>query len=255
MRIYSHKDVVKFKHTYTHTNTQLELSVLMRLDSHKNVVKFLGTATNFNRDLQNSRPFMGLVFELCDLGNLQDAVMGTRNLRLKVNQKINICSQVACGMSYLHSRRIIHRDMNTRNVLLTANLTAKIADFGCARIVPESGTLKTTTLSGSPAYMSPEQLQGSGLTVVSDVWALGVIMWELMTGKKPWDDRYSEFQGLKFAIMRGEKLRIPHPCPPYPQAYIDLIFACMQIDPASRGTAQRVHAQLKDIESKYRPTN
>ncbi len=229
--------------------------MLMRLDSHKHVVKFIGTATNFSRTLENSRPFMGLVFELCDIGNLQDAVMGARKLRLNVSQKVNICSQVASGMSYLHSRRIIHRDMNTRNVLLTSNLTAKIADFGCARIVPETGTLKTTTLSGSPAYMSPEQLQGSGLTVVSDVWALGVILWEVMAEKKPWDDRYSDFQGLKFAIMRGERLHVPYPSPPFPQAYLDLISSCMQQNPASRGTAQRVHAQLKDIESKIRLTH
>jgi serine/threonine-protein kinase len=107
-------------------------------------------------------------------------------------------------------------------------------------------------LMGTPYYMSPEQLQGSGLTVVSDVWALGVIMWEVMTEQKPWADRFTEFQGLKFAVLRGERLRLPASPAPFPQGYVDIIVACMQQSPEHRGTAQAMHAKLKDLEAKYR---
>lgn len=182
----------------------LELRVLVRID-HPNVVKFHGTATDFNKTQAHlKQPYVGLVFEFCERGSLHKALFEDQR-RLNVSQKLNICQQMAEGMAYLHSKRIIHRDLNTRNILLTNDLTTKIADFGCARVISSSSrVLKTTTISGSPAYMSPEQMSGEPLTEAVDVWAMAVMLWEVLMDTKPWEGRYSDFNMLKHAILCGQ---------------------------------------------------
>ena len=77
---------------------------------------------------------MSMVFEMCHGGSLHKRLFDDKENRIKLTifQKITIGMQVSIGLAYLHSKSIIHRDLNTRNVLLTTDLTAKIADFGCA---------------------------------------------------------------------------------------------------------------------------
>jgi len=110
----------------------LELRVLVRV-RHPNVVTFWGTATEFPSADSHSQPYIGLVFELCERGSLHHALFDAPT-KLKVSQKLKIAHQCALGLMYLHSKRVIHRDINPRNILLTSD-SAKIADFGCARVL------------------------------------------------------------------------------------------------------------------------
>uniref|UniRef100_A0A6U5VVR8 Protein kinase domain-containing protein n=1 Tax=Guillardia theta TaxID=55529 RepID=A0A6U5VVR8_GUITH len=109
----------------------LELRILVRI-RHPNIVTFWGTATEFPTNENPVQPYIGLVFELCEKGSLHHALFDGKNAPLKISQKIKIAHQVALGLAYLHGKRIIHRDINTRNILLSNDLSAKIADFGCA---------------------------------------------------------------------------------------------------------------------------
>ncbi len=107
----------------------LELSILTEI-SHPNVVLFCGTCLKHSSH-SKAGPWIGLVFELCEGGSLHDAIHKGRH-RLTPARRVAIAHHVAEGMSYLHSRHILHRDLNTKNILLDADLTPKIADFGCS---------------------------------------------------------------------------------------------------------------------------
>ena len=114
----------------------LELRVLVQI-RHPNLVGFWGTALDFPTT-SSAHPSLSLVFEMCHIGSLHKRLFEeSKNCaKLSMLQKITIGMQVAVGLNYLHSKNIIHRDLNTRNVLLTNDLTAKIADFGCAVRAP-----------------------------------------------------------------------------------------------------------------------
>mmetsp|Transcript_38647 Transcript_38647/g.90123 ORF Transcript_38647/g.90123 Transcript_38647/m.90123 type:complete len:480 (+) Transcript_38647:206-1645(+) len=221
----------------------LELRVLVRI-THPYVVKFHGTATDFNQSRPGRQPYVGLVFEFCERGSLHKALFEEQR-RLNPLQKLRITSQMSQGLAYLHSKRIIHRDLNTRNILLSGDLTAKIADFGCARVISShSSVLKTTTISGSPAYMAPEQMTGEPLTEAVDVWALAVMLWEVMMDTKPWEGRYSDFAKLKHAILKGEKLHMPASCHPFPTNYANAIKLGMQTRAADRPSMALMEREL-----------
>jgi serine/threonine protein kinase len=110
----------------------LELRVLVQI-RHPNIVGYWGTALDFPTT-SSRHPSLSMVFEMCHGGCLHKRLFDEKEncTKLSLLQKISIGMQVSVGLSYLHSKSIIHRDLNTRNVLLTTDLTAKIADFGCA---------------------------------------------------------------------------------------------------------------------------
>ena len=94
---------------------------------HPNVVSLLGATVDFC----TSPPSFGLVLELCPLGSIHHVLFETRTA-LPTNSKVRLCSEVAAGLAHLHGHNILHRDLNTANVLLSRDLTPKIADFGCS---------------------------------------------------------------------------------------------------------------------------
>ena len=105
-----------------------ELDALVLCD-HPNVVHFHGAAIEVSA--YGQQPSISLVFELCDKGSLHRNIF-ERKRTLNVRRKVLIGAQVAAGLAYLHQCHVLHRDLNTRNVLLSGDFTAKIADFGCA---------------------------------------------------------------------------------------------------------------------------
>jgi serine/threonine protein kinase len=188
---------------------RLELSIASSL-THPNIVQFHGISAYFPLEAKDDDKFyLGFVFELCSAGSLFSHIhkKGTFKDRGFL-EKMVIARDMACGMSYVHEHNIVHRDLSTRNVLLTSNLQVKIADFGCARRIV-GDAYDSTTISGSPAYMPPEQLQGRMLTLKVDVWALGVCIWELINEQIPWSDRNcNDRKGLaKHVAIGGGRLR------------------------------------------------
>jgi len=195
----------------------LEVSVLSKIH-HPNVVKFLGVAAHFPPAKTAEKGlFLGMVFELCEKGNLYQRLHENKGPRLSPDAKIRIAKDIATGMSHVHSLNIVHRDLSDRNVLISGDNKVKIADFGCARKI-NGESYRSSTISGSPAFMAPEQLGGKMLTLKADTWALGVIMWELITEKKPWEDKAPGkaivgMQGLEYlrdqVVTKGQRLPQP----------------------------------------------
>src|ERR1700720_4564239 len=97
---------------------------------------------------------------------------------------MKLMEQVCSALDFAHQHNVVHRDIKPANVMLTADDTLKISDFGTAKIL-QFGTAQTAHVMGTPSYMSPEQVKGKPVDGRSDIFSLGVILYELMTGEKP----------------------------------------------------------------------
>lgn len=104
---------------------------------------------------------------------------------LLLAEKLDIVAQVCRGLAYAHEHGVVHRDVKPSNIRLLDNGTAKIMDFGIAKLAGGSGLTKSGMMVGTVHYMSPEQVRGRGLDGRSDVFSLGVILYELLAGQKP----------------------------------------------------------------------
>ena len=103
---------------------------------------------------------------------------------LRVDDVVEIIYKVAKALHYAHGRGVIHRDIKPSNVMLTIDNDVRIIDFGIA-IVSDSEVSRIEGIAGSPSYMSPEQVQSEELTAASDLYSLGAVMYELLTGYRP----------------------------------------------------------------------
>ncbi len=144
---------------------------------HKNIV----TVHDFGED----RGMFFLVMEYLDGRDLQHVIANAGTLPLI--EKMRIMSQVAEGLHCAHQGGVVHRDVKPANVMLLRDGVVKIMDFGIARLTGESSARLTQTgyLIGTISYMAPEQLRGGEADALCDIWAYGIIYYELLTGKNP----------------------------------------------------------------------
>jgi serine/threonine-protein kinase len=104
---------------------------------------------------------------------------------LDVDEALDIALQVAEGLAEASSRGIVHRDIKPGNILLTGNGRVKIVDFGLAKLVGATRITRTGTVMGTAAYMSPEQVRGEDIDHRADIWSLGAVLYEMITGRPP----------------------------------------------------------------------
>ncbi len=121
---------------------------------------------------------------------------------LTIPQAIDVAAQVAAGLARAHELGIVHRDVKPANVALTTDGPVKLLDFGIARLAGQSRLTRAGMAVGTAAYMSPEQLRGDPADPRSDVWSLGVVIYEMVTGRPPFDD-FSEREMVR-AILEGD---------------------------------------------------
>ena len=106
---------------------------------------------------------------------------------LRVSQAVSVAAQVAEGLAFAHQRGVVHRDIKPANIMVVANGPVKITDFGIARMRGSGDLTQTGTLLGSPKYMSPEQVIGKRADQRSDIFSLGVILYEMLCGAAPFN--------------------------------------------------------------------
>jgi len=106
---------------------------------------------------------------------------------LPVDQVLDVVAQVALGLAYAHEHGIVHRDVKPSNIMLVRDGHVKITDFGIARMASSAVRTQTGMVLGSPKYMSPEQVMGKEIDQRSDIFSLGVMLYEMLTGQAPFD--------------------------------------------------------------------
>jgi serine/threonine-protein kinase len=122
--------------------------------------------------------------------------------QLSVNSIIDIAIQIAQGLAKAHQHGIVHRDIKPANVMLTNEGVVKIIDFGLAKLMSTKGLTKTPATMGTIAYMSPEQTQGETVDHRTDIWSLGVVVYEMLTGQLPFKGEYD--QAAIYSIMNED---------------------------------------------------
>jgi serine/threonine protein kinase len=172
---------------------------------------------------------------------------------LRVDDVVEIMYKCAKALHYAHGRGVIHRDIKPSNLMLTIDNDVRIIDFGIA-IVSDSEISRIEGIAGSPSYMSPEQVQSEELTSRSDLYSLGAVMYELLTGYRPF--RADNLSKLLHQIVYAT----PPPILTYrddlPEELEHVVMMTMQKDPAKRlSTGNAMSAELtrvyKDLRQKY----
>lgn len=150
--------------------------------SHPNLVQVYDQGWN-----QGGMPAVFLVMEYVPGATLRDHLFAVG--QLGAQESLEILDQVLTALSYAHRGGIIHRDIKPENIMITADGRAKLGDFGLARAVSTGNTLTAdaNVLMGTVAYLAPEQVQRGIADVKSDIYSLGIVLFEMLTGKKPYE--------------------------------------------------------------------
>jgi serine/threonine protein kinase/Tfp pilus assembly protein PilF len=166
---------------------------------------------------------------------------------LGIPEAVNIAGQVAEGLKSAHGRGIIHRDIKPGNIMLTEEGQVKIMDFGLAKLERGADLTKTMTIMGTPAYMSPEQARGEVVDHRTDIWSLGCVFFEMLSGRRPFPNEHD--QAVIYSILNEEPRPIVHPGEEIPAQLETIIHTCLEKDPRNRyqGAAALAEA-LKSFE-------
>ncbi len=162
---------------------------------------------------------------------------------LSVNEVIDIAVQVARGLSKAHKNGIIHQDIKPANILLTEDGIAKIVDFGIARMTGEHIS-QVGTIVGTAAYMSPEQASGEMVDERTDIWSLGVVLYEMLAGTLPFSGQYE--QAIIYAIINEQPQKITELRPEVPAALERIILKSLRKNPLER--YQDIDELLNDLQ-------
>lgn len=182
-----------------------EIAIMKTLD-HPNIVKMI-SAVYVNLDVNDdesgetepgeTEPGLYVVLEYCGGGDFKHFIRGKR---MSEKHACGFMKQLSSGLRYLHSKGIIHRDLKPHNILLNEDYTVlKIADFGFARVIDAESL--AATMCGSPLYMAPEVIRGEPYGANADLWSVGVILYELLCGERPFND-VASIVALKQALTQ-----------------------------------------------------
>jgi serine/threonine protein kinase len=208
----------------------------LRQLNHPNIVKLLDAVQ------ENGRHY--LIMELVEGGSLDDLLMQTP--RLPMHDVLNIALDLADALTRAHRLNIIHRDIKPANVLLANDGMLRLTDFGIARVVGSDIT-EAGSLLGTIAYIAPEVFQGRQADVRSDIWSMGLMLYEMLAGMHPFlSDEGTG--GLIHAILDQPFPELEVLRPDVPSALIDMINRMVLKDPAERIPRMRlVGAELESI--------
>ena len=165
------------------TRIQREAQAMGRLGSHPHIVTVFDLGQEAGSDESGNRPYM--VTELMGGGDVEGLMEEAEGHRLPLTQAISIAQETCRGLEFAHSRGIVHRDLKPGNVWLTSDGVAKIGDFGLAVALDRSRLTSEGMMVGTVSYMPPEQAMGGEVTPQSDLYSLGAMIYEMVTGRAP----------------------------------------------------------------------
>ena len=179
-----------------------------------------------------------IAMEYVDGNTLKEIIK--RRGRIAPRGIVHVLAQMAEGLAYAHEKKIVHRDIKTANTMWTVDRKAKIMDFGLAKVIEEVRN-HTTVVSGTPYYMSPEQTLGKNVDHRTDIYSLGVSVFEMATGTLPFTEGNIPYHHVHTPP--------PDPrehVPELPELLVGVIERCMRKDPAERyQSAREILAELR----------
>lgn len=202
--------------------------------SHPNIVEVYDVGED------NGQYF--IVMEYIEGKNLKDLLK--KRGKLTTSEVVDIMSQIADGLSVAHDSYIIHRDIKPQNIMILENGLVKITDFGIAMAMNATQLTQTNSVMGSVHYLPPEQASGKGSTLKSDIYSMGILMYELLTGKLP-------YRGDNAVEIALKHLKEPLPSireelPDLPQSVENIILKSAAKNPKNRyNDAREMYEDLK----------
>jgi eukaryotic-like serine/threonine-protein kinase len=164
---------------------------------------------------------------------------------LKIDHAIDVAEQVAQGLAKAHGHGMVHRDVKPANIMITADGVAKIVDFGLAKLASRSVLTKAGTTLGTVAYMSPEQARGDPTDHRTDIWSLGVVLYEMVTGQLPFKGDYEN--AIIYSILNAQPEPMTALRTAVPMELEKIVQKSLSKDPRER--YQHVDELLVDLRS------
>lgn len=194
--------------------------------NNQNIVKIY----DVGQHVENDKVYNYIVMEYIKGKTLKQLI--NENGRIKSSAVVFISKQIANALNCAHKHHIIHRDIKPHNIIIDENLNVKVTDFGIARISTSSTITYTSSILGTVHYISPEQAKGKFIDEKSDLYSLGVVMYEMVTGRVPFDTD----NAVGIALQHINEPLVE------PKVYVqtiekwlnDIIVKCMQKDPQNR---------------------
>jgi serine/threonine-protein kinase len=198
-----------------------EVSAARRI-THHNVIRI--------HDIAETKGLHYVSMEYFQGENLKDYIKRTGNL--STMQAYQIASQICDGLEAAHKQGVIHRDLKSQNIIINSRNEIKLIDFGLAHTAHLKGMTATGLIMGTPEYMAPEQVSGNKVDERADIYSLGIILYELFTGKVP-------FTGDSAIAIGFKQIKDPPPeprtiNPQLPQEIEDVILKALEKDPIKR---------------------
>ncbi len=229
---------LKVLHTQHASNERLsawfrrEAKAMARLN-HPNIV------TIHNFEVVNDQHF--IVMEYVEGNNLDEEL--SQHGPLSIDDAMKVLLQMVDGFGYAHENGIVHRDIKPSNIMIDASRKVKITDFGIAKILGDTKLTRTGTGAGSIPYMSPEQIEGKPIDARTDIYSLGITLYQMLTGSVPFTDE------SEFVVMRAHLDQVPtEPSalrPDIPPALETIVLRMLEKEPEGRyGSMKELSAEL-----------
>jgi tetratricopeptide (TPR) repeat protein len=212
--------------------------VLARKVTHKNVIRIF--------DLGRVSGLRYITMEYIDGQDLRSYIK--KKGKLTHTECVEIMQQVCLALEAAHNERVVHRDLKPQNIMLDAQGKVFVMDFGIARSVGSEGLTMTGGYVGTPGYMSPEQVKGDEVDGRSDLFTMGIILYELLTNKMPYSAETVQRSMYKRTVERSASVTSVDPT--VPKYLSEVVAKCLEIDPLKRyQTAQELWADLETWRS------
>ena len=205
-----------------------EARILEKLD-HPNIIKFKEVFIA-NKPVKT----LNIVTEYADGGDLALTIKNQKNEYFKESQILDYFTQICLAIKHIHTKHIIHRDLKSQNIFLTKNNLVKLGDFGIAKNLSYTWQ-KAKTMIGTPYYLSPEIVNNKPYSFKSDIWSLGVLLYEMMALKMPFDANSLPMLTLK--IIKGNYAPLPQR---FSHDIRDLVSQLLNVEPEKRPSIDEI---------------
>lgn len=204
----------------------LDEAKIMENLSHPNII-------HFREVYKTKRGKLCIVMDYADGGDLQKYLKETKKY-LKEEQILNWFTQICLAIKHVHDRKILHRDLKSQNIFLTKSDFIKLGDFGIARVLGHTKDVAKTVV-GTPYYLSPEIIENRPYSFASDIWSLGVLLYEMCCLRPPFDA--GSLHELASKILKGKYSAIPSF---YSENMTLLINTLLKVNPKDRPNINQI---------------